>query len=286
MIGPRSLTISTLLGIELWSTRQTTETARVQFITRGFEFALPAPECRTWISGMASFQGKHKDLTGHEMVLLQPGEVWRCALRPSQSLMRSYYYHHLHVDTDKIGAYVPEDSPGGKRRLSCWAACHPTLTEAFDRLCGAFEFAGTEDAEREYHLGLFLVRAFELSDDSSPRRRVRGCERAVRRARELIEDSYATHLSLAKIAESVSLSVYHLERSFSERLGVPMHKYIQLVRVQRCVELLRDGIPPTEAWTYCGFSDQAHMNRNFRRTVGLTPGQIAQKLGPHRGARG
>jgi hypothetical protein len=65
--------------------------------------------------------------------------------------------------------------------------------------------------------------------------------------------------------------VWYLERRFTERVGLPIHVYLQHVRLARAKALLRGGESLSTAAVAVGFSDQPHMTRTFRRCFGLTP---------------
>jgi AraC-like DNA-binding protein len=41
--------------------------------------------------------------------------------------------------------------------------------------------------------------------------------------------------------------------------------------VQRAVELLKRGRPAADVAAACGFCDQSHMSRTFRRFLGVSP---------------
>jgi AraC-like DNA-binding protein len=51
------------------------------------------------------------------------------------------------------------------------------------------------------------------------------------------------------------------------------------MRVFRAKQLLAAGVPIAQAAFDTGFTDQSHLNRHFKRLVGITPGQYA--LGCH-----
>jgi AraC-like DNA-binding protein len=56
---------------------------------------------------------------------------------------------------------------------------------------------------------------------------------------------------------------------------MPPSAYRRALRVQAAQRLLRNGTPPARAAAECGFYDQAHLNRHFRRVTGVTPSQYA-----------
>lgn len=95
---------------------------------------------------------------------------------------------------------------------------------------------------------------------------------AVRQAREYIEDHHADNLSLADLCRLTNLSRFHLLRLFAAEVGLPPHTYLTQVRVRRAAELLARGRAIADAALEAGFTDQSHLNRWFKRILGVTPG--------------
>lgn len=96
---------------------------------------------------------------------------------------------------------------------------------------------------------------------------------AVRRVRAYLETRYATKVRLATLAELAGLSVFHLIRSFRAAIGLPPYAYLEQVRVNRAIQLLRDGYPVSRVAFLTGFADQSHLTRFFKRLTGVPPGQ-------------
>ncbi|HYM70106.1 MAG TPA: helix-turn-helix transcriptional regulator, partial [bacterium] len=72
----------------------------------------------------------------------------------------------------------------------------------------------------------------------------------------------------------------HLCRTFHREVGLPPHAYQTQVRVERARSLLRNGVPIAEAAAAVGFYDQAHLTRQFKRVIGVTPGQYVGAAAP------
>ena len=89
---------------------------------------------------------------------------------------------------------------------------------------------------------------------------------------EFMNDNLDQSLKLADIACAVNRSASHLAREFRASTGVPPHRFLINLRVERARELLESSrMPIAEIAFECGFSHQEHMTRQFRRYCGTTP---------------
>lgn len=95
----------------------------------------------------------------------------------------------------------------------------------------------------------------------------------VRRTLAHVEANLASKLETRGLADVVSFSRSHFSRAFKRSLGVPPMAYVLTRRVERAklmIATTREQL--TEIALACGFADQSHLNRSFRRVVGTTPG--------------
>lgn len=98
---------------------------------------------------------------------------------------------------------------------------------------------------------------------------------AVRRVKDWLDAYSERNVSIHSLAGLSGLSPYYLVRAFHRQVGIPPHKYQTIVRVNRARKLLTSGAGISEV-AYCtGFCDQSHLNRCFKRTLGVTPGKYA-----------
>jgi AraC-like DNA-binding protein len=65
--------------------------------------------------------------------------------------------------------------------------------------------------------------------------------------------------------------------AFTESVGTPLRPYILWLRLQLASSELVAGTDITEIAQRAGFSDGAHLTRTFRRMLGTTPSEIAQR---------
>ena len=93
-----------------------------------------------------------------------------------------------------------------------------------------------------------------------------------RRLNQCLDENLDRNISLAELAGVVQLSVFHFTRKFRTEFGCPPHTYVMNKRVERAkVQLAKENIPLKAIAASCGFSDQSHMTRLFRRLLGVTP---------------
>jgi AraC family transcriptional regulator len=79
-------------------------------------------------------------------------------------------------------------------------------------------------------------------------------------------------ISLIDIAEAVNRSPTHFAREFRADLGVPPHRYLIDLRLEKAQYLLeKSNTPIAEIAFECGFSHQEHLTRLFRRRCATTP---------------
>ncbi|HEY0468097.1 MAG TPA: helix-turn-helix domain-containing protein, partial [Polyangiaceae bacterium] len=71
------------------------------------------------------------------------------------------------------------------------------------------------------------------------------------------------------------LSRFEALRAFKKRYGLPPHAYQLCLRIGHARRLLLEGAPAAEVAARCGFADQSHFTRHFKRFNGVTPMQYA-----------
>jgi AraC-like DNA-binding protein len=95
---------------------------------------------------------------------------------------------------------------------------------------------------------------------------------SLRRVRQRLDDDPAQSADLHLLAREAGLSRFQLIRAFQRHTGLTPHAYHMQRRALLSRRLLADGLSPAEVAAACGYVDQSHMHREFRRRFGLTPG--------------
>lgn len=87
----------------------------------------------------------------------------------------------------------------------------------------------------------------------------------------------AAELDLASLAGRIGVSREHLHRLFRDELGLSPREYSRCARIHHAKRMLRDGEAIGATAHACGFADQAHFSRWFKRVFGVTPaGYVAR----------
>jgi AraC family transcriptional regulator len=94
-----------------------------------------------------------------------------------------------------------------------------------------------------------------------------------------LRDFVATHLDepieVATLARMAGRSPFHFSRVFSRSVGMSPHRYVVHLRLQRAIELVRDGKAGLAEIAACtGFADQSHLSRWIRRVHGVSLTQL------------
>jgi AraC-like DNA-binding protein len=112
-------------------------------------------------------------------------------------------------------------------------------------------------------------------------RRAREPDRRVQRAVASLDATFGG-LPIPTLARGAGVSERQLERLFAERVGYGPKLYARVARLGRAVSIMdgREGAALAsfaEVAAASGYSDQAHLVREFRALSGVTPGAYARE---------
>jgi AraC-like DNA-binding protein len=98
---------------------------------------------------------------------------------------------------------------------------------------------------------------------------------AVEMAQAILAANYEKALRLDDIARAVEISPYHLCRAFKRVTGVPMHQYLNRLRVRAALsQLAEPGVALAEIAHEHGFASHSHFAAAFRKEFLVTPSQV------------
>lgn len=89
---------------------------------------------------------------------------------------------------------------------------------------------------------------------------------------EFIEAYLETNIRLEDLAQIAGMSTFHFCRLFKKTMRLTPHQYVIRRRVERAKQLLKQSnLRIVDIALACGFANQSHFSRNFRRIVGISP---------------
>ncbi|WP_018633754.1 AraC family transcriptional regulator [Neomegalonema perideroedes] len=205
-----------------------------------------------------------------DVITVNPGEVHDGA--PLDA--RGRIWRMLYFDPAALADPICALTEGGARNAEL---AHPALRDAAaaTRFLSLFRamidpHGGRSEIESRENLLLLLARLVERRHQERA-----GAPRAIRRARERIDDDPAAPLSLGELAEIGGVSQFQLLRGFSKLTGLTPHAYLVQRRLQRARRMIAGGEGLADAAQASGFADQSHMTRLFVRAYGMSPGVYA-----------
>ena len=185
-------------------------------------------------------------------------------------------YKVLYIEPSIIHDWAQSD--GSPPRAARWVVfCDVALRAALEHAHTALI---TEPARslaiEEAVLGAVGALRPHLRPGPPERGRTHAEHAPVRLAREHLRERWDERVSLAELASVAGLSRFELVRRFREQNGITPHAFQTNLRIERARQLLSGGGSPAEVAAECGFADQPHLNRVFKRAVGVSPGRYAR----------
>ncbi|HVT97054.1 MAG TPA: AraC family transcriptional regulator [Acidobacteriaceae bacterium] len=149
---------------------------------------------------------------------------------------------------------------------------------AFDDLVRSFFYVERENPSERHT----LLQALALTLAARISRHARGGGASIPDWIEsvvaIIRNRYAEDLRLTGLADEIGVPPRRLAAVFRRCLSKPVGEFLLEVRLHHAHAAVLEGqasLP--EIAVSCGFYDQAHMTRAFRRLYGLPPGQLRRR---------
>ncbi len=246
---------------------------RARFVTRRSQ-AHAHSDYEIGVVGMGQRQircrGRIYHATGGAVVVVAPGEI-HCGA-PLDEIGSTYQSFLVPRETlaDAFGGSAEPwfDSP---------VIQDPGLAARLSAVHTALEMGGWDNGrERELHDSLAaFTRQYGIA---ASQREVKPEHEGVKQVRTHLETCYGSRIKLEPLAAGVGLSVFQLIRLFRSSTGLPPYAYLEQIRIDRAVTMLREGVPVSEVAFRTGFSDQSHLTRFFKRLTGVPPGRYRRSV--------
>lgn len=209
-----------------------------------------------------------------------PGQVF--VLHPDEvhdghaGTSAGFRYKILYVEPRAIA-----DALGGAHPLPFvreTVTADPRLAAAIGPALGDLD-RSLEELHRD-HIIVDLAEALAAADPSIRERRPSARHwRAVNVARDFLDEKLACFVTSAELEMIAGVSRYALARHFRACLGTSPYRYLVMRRLDRARAMIRRGAGLADIAAACGFADQSHMTRQFKRAYGLSPGRWALLCG-------
>ncbi|MGW5876253.1 helix-turn-helix domain-containing protein [Nocardiopsis terrae] len=244
------------------------------FHTHLRQHAYPMHTHRSWTLLIIDSGTVRYDLGRHEhgaldrtVTLLPPHVPHNGTPTTAQGLRkRVLYLEPEQIDTDLVGRAV--DHP---------MFDDPLLRHRIHQLHGAL-FQPGEGLEAESRLELVSERLRQHLRGTLGPPPAADDPGLAERLRDLLDSRTVEGVSLAEASGLLFTHPAYLTRVFTRRFGMPPHQYLVGRRVDLARRLILERQAPAHAAADAGFHDQAHLNRHFKRILGLPPGRYARAL--------
>ncbi len=236
-----------------------------------------------------SGRGLFRDLVTGEETILEPGMAF--AYPPD----RGHEYYPLSLTPWHVGfigfhGELTQSLLAGIGILPGAPPLHPEHFEECWEQVGSIWHTVNDQASRQdehvmqelsvalYRLLLLLRRT---ASETSPTGRLElenVRNEALQKAVSLINEHFTEPLLVSNLAAAVGYSVQHFQRLFLQEYGITPHKYLQNLRLERAVQLIRENAdtPVQDIALQLGMETN-YFIRVFRNTYGCTPGMMRKR---------
>lgn len=222
--------------------------------------------------GDAAVGGTEIRLHAGVLLTLEPGDC----ITPLRHRSERTSFRTLLVDPEFIARFIASAFPDGGVALRRGVLAPPAVA-AYDELWSAAH-AAEPPLEQEGLLAAFLEAASDDTRVVPPA----AITPPIARAKQLLEDRFADDVRLEHLEDEIGLSRFYLVRRFRAEVGMPPHAYQLAIRLDRARVMIASGVPLSDVASRCGFTDQSHLTRHFRRAIGVAPGAYARSAGVRR----
>lgn len=155
------------------------------------------------------------------------------------------------------------------------------IIEIINSICIEY-YNYSKSFQRTRLCGILASLLLELATNHSRFKCENTCERrslvATRNALSFINRNYSERISLDEIARSAYIDKYALCREFKKATGQTVVEYLNLYRVQRAAELIKNGSTVAEAAHLCGFENVSFFTKVFKKYMHTLPSSYKQKI--------
>lgn len=102
-------------------------------------------------------------------------------------------------------------------------------------------------------------------------------DKVIQKIKQYIDINFESEISLNELSHTFGLTESYLSKRFKSVIGTGINEYINYVRIEHAVRLLKQKkLPITEVATRCGFNNSSYFAAVFKKLKGVTPYRFAK----------
>ena len=106
-------------------------------------------------------------------------------------------------------------------------------------------------------------------------------EHPIWRALNYINEHLTDHITLEETAKECGMSQSCFQRAFKREVGMTFNKYVNTIRISKARQLLHENSKTMSEIAFaCGYTNQYHFTRTFKRFSNMPPRSFRKTLSP------
>ncbi len=187
----------------------------------------------------------------------------------------SEFVSALHIDID--AKWFKKYDINSSSIEGLWEIRNPVLKSIFHNLYK--EVKSFDNASHLQIEGMILQAVNEMIRTNSLQ--TSGKPAWVFKTKDLLYNRYSDNISLQEIALEINIHPVYLCQQFPIYFKCSFGDYIRKIKIEKAVELIlnKQKHSLTQIAYACGFSDQSHFIRLFKKNIGITPLAFRRMIG-------
>lgn len=98
----------------------------------------------------------------------------------------------------------------------------------------------------------------------------------IEEACEILSSDFGREINYRNLAASLNISYENFRKIFREEKGTSPGRYRNIKKMQQATLMINSGVSIKETAIYCGYSDVFAFSKQFKKTMGVSPGKTNQ----------
>ncbi len=154
----------------------------------------------------------------------------------------------------------------------------PDIYYLFKRFYRGWDNSADEAAVESQLLEILAMLIHRYSDSSLRLHPIGKEPRLIQALFEYLQDNYNQKITLSALSSLTGRDKFNVVRTFRRHTGMSPHEYLNQVRLLHVKRNLRNQKPIIDVALESGYYDQSHLNKSFKGSFGITPGQYSKSF--------